>query len=189
MKIAVRTAFAIVLSLEFLGPFALPDIATDFTWLGLIVTTIFSWGILEFFRASALLLGIAFVAVILDAAGALLELYSRIEPWDLWIHAVGGGVIATATLELLRRALKEGRLSVRDHKLFLTTAVYLATTTVGFLYEFWEYVVDKLQYGYPKSLVSAYDSVEDQVLNLLGATLVLAIYLVWQAKFKRPASQ
>lgn len=189
MKVAVRAAFVLIILLEILGPFAFPNAASDFTWLGLIVTAIFAWGIMEYFRLSALILWITFVATVLDAASALFELYSRIEPWDLWIHALGGAIIAMGALEIVLRALKKDHITVRQQTPFVIGAVYLFTTTVGFLYEFWEYLVDKLQYGYPKSLVSAYDSVEDQLFNLLGATLVLAVYFFCLAKLKRRASR
>ena len=187
MKVAVRAAFVLIIFLEILGLFVFPSVVSDFTWLGLIVTAAFAWGIMELFRLSAPVLWITFAATVLDAASALFELYSRIESWDLWIHVLGGAIIAMGGLEIVLRALKKDHIAVRQQTPFVIGAVYLFTATMGFLYEFWEYLVDKLQYGYPKSLVSAYDSVEDQLFNLLGATLVLAVYCFWRAKLRRRA--
>lgn len=189
MRTAVRAAFAILIFLEALAPFVFTNVASDFTWLGLIVTAAFAWGVLELFRSSTFVLWIGWAAILLDGASALLELYSKIEPWDLWIHTFGGAMIAVAALDLIRRALKKGHVAARRQGPFVAAAIYLITATVGFLYEFWEYLVDKIQYGYPKSLVSAYDSIEDQLFNLLGATVVLVIYFLWKARANRRASR
>jgi hypothetical protein len=180
MKVVVRAAFAIIIVAESLAPFIWPGGATDFTWLGLIVTAIFAWTVIELFQLSTSLLLTTLALTILDAASALFELYSRIESWDIYIHILGGAIIAVAAMQIILRAIKNGGIVVtRKQTAFVTTMTYFFTATVGFLYEFWEYLVDKIQYGYPKSLVSAYDSVEDQIFNILGATLVLGAYYLW----------
>ena len=180
MKNAVRVLFATVIALEIFGPELLPHAASDFTWIGLIVTVVFAWIILEIFRLSALVFWMAFISVILDIFSDLLQLYSRIGVWDRWIHTFGGAIIALAALELVLRALRQDHLAARREDMLIPATVYMFTATIGFLYEFLEYLVDKLQYGYPRSLVSAYNSIEDQLFNLLGATLVLAAYFWWR---------
>lgn len=181
----IRAAFALVILTEALGPVLFPDIASDFTWLGLVVTALFVWGVMEFFRISAPVMAVALGATVFDGISALFEMYSRVETWDLWVHALGGAIIAIASLELILRALDKGHVAAQSRRSFIIGAVYLFTVTIGFLYEFWEYLVDKIQYGYPKSLVSAYDSIEDQIFNILGATLVLIVYHFWQVRKKR----
>jgi hypothetical protein len=179
MILAVRAAFALLIVFELAAIFLLRNVASDFTWLGLAITAAFVWAVAELFRLSAPILLFVLLGVIVDAASALWELYSRIEPWDLWIHAMGGSIIAAGAIELISRLLKRGHVVTRGRKAFITTGTYLIVATIGFLYEFLEYLVDRFQYGYPKSLVSAYDSIEDQVLNIVGATLVLGIYYLW----------
>lgn len=166
----------LVILLEVAAVFLASGATSDFTWLGLAVTAGFVWAVAELFRLSAPVLALILLGVVLDAVSAPLELYSRIEPWDLLIHALGGAIIAVAALEFAARALKKGYIVVRRRGYLIFAFTYLSVVAVGFLYELLEYLVDKLQYGYPKSLVSAYDSIEDQVFNILGATLVLAIY-------------
>jgi len=182
MKNGARIAFLAVIILELFGLFAWSHIASDFTWLGLLVTITFIWGIIEAFRFSTFLFWMAFGGVVLDGVSALLEIYSRISPWDRYVHAWGGFVIAIAALELILRALKKGYLTAKRRDTLVVISIYLLVTGIGFLYEFWEYLVDKLQYGSPHSLVSAYNSIEDQLFNLAGATLVVLIYCLWQRR-------
>lgn len=177
----VRAAFVLVIFLEALGPVIFPDVASDFTWLGLVVTALFIWGVMELFRISPAVMAIALAVTVFDGVSALFEMYSRVEFWDLLVHALGGAVIAIGSLQLVSRALKNGSVAVKRRAPFVVGTVYLFTVMIGFLYEFWEYLVDNIQYGYPKSLVSAYDSIEDQIFNIIGATLVLILYYSWRA--------
>lgn len=176
----MRLVFTAIIILEVIGRVFLPHIASDFTWLGLIVTAAFAWAVLELFKMPWYVWLLASVAVALDGASALLELYSKYGPWDEWMHLWGGLVIAAGALYMIRRGIRNGAFKVRLPEAFTAGGTILLVTFIGFLYEFWEYLVDKLQYGYPKSLVSAYDSIEDQLFNLLGASLVLAIYFLWR---------
>lgn len=181
-----RLAFGLAIFLEIAGWIFIPHIASDFTWLGLVVTAAFAWGAAEALRVSAFPFWLIFAATVLDGASALFQLYSKIEPWDQWVHAWGGLVIAVGAIKLIRRGLRKEHIAARRHGPFIAVSVYLLVAGIGFLYEFWEYLVDRLQYGYPKSLVSAYDSVEDQLFNLLGATVALILYWLWT---KRRASR
>jgi hypothetical protein len=185
MKAAARVALALIILLEIFGWFFYSEIASDFTWLGLVVTTGFIWAIAEFFRLSVPVMWIVVVSVVVDGLSALFQLYSNIAPWDCWIHAWGGFVIAAAALELVLRAFKKGYIKVRHQGSFIAGSVYMTVATLGFLYEFLEYLVDNIQYGYPRSLVSAYDSIEDQLYNLLGTTILLTIYYLWRSWQKR----
>lgn len=142
----------------------------------------------EIFNFSALVWTATFLMVIWDGVSALYGLYSKIEPWDKYVHAGGGALLGMASLELTRRVLARGWVQAKKEKLFIWMSVLGGVTFIGFLYEFWEYLVDKIQYGYPKSLVSAYDSVEDQVFNILGGILVLLIFF-WLEKRRKKLNQ
>jgi hypothetical protein len=177
-----RIGFILVILAEIAGWILHPQIASDFTWFGLIVTALFSWAMVEIFRLPWHIWGLVILANIIDGLSALFMLYSKIEPWDRWIHGLGGFVIAAGALHLILRSLRHGHVSVKRHYPFVISSTYLIVAAIGFLYEFWEYLVDNIQYGYPKSLVNAYDSVEDQVSNLLGATVIIGIYFLYSRR-------
>ena len=181
MKRFLRTLFAFLILLEALSTFKLSAIASDFAWLGLVATAGLVWLLLELFDAAPFVWILALIATMLDAASALLLLYSRINPWDLIIHAVGGIVIAAGALELVLRNMRKGYLQISRYRTaFVAMSVLMTVAFVGLFYEVLEYLVDRLHYGYLKSLVGAYDSIEDQLFNLLGGVMVLGVYYAWQ---------
>jgi hypothetical protein len=163
---------------ELLGVFGALPLASDFTWLGLLATALFVWFMLELLDASPYIWVGSFFTVIIDGLSSLYGLYSRIEYWDVSIHLLGGILVGTFGLEFITRRITREHVHIRHTKLLIFLGVLLITTAMGFLYEFGEYLVDRFQYGYPKSLVNAYDSIEDQVMNLLGSMSVLAIYFL-----------
>lgn len=176
MKSFLRGLFVLIILVELAGLAGWLGTAEDFTWLGLALTAGFVWAALELSHVSALTWIGALVGVGADAAASLFGWYSRLEAWDKLAHFWGGLFLGLWMLELILRALREGHLHARHKKLFLSVSVLVIVATVGFLYEFGEYLVDRFQYGYPKSLVNVYDSIEDQLFNLLGAGAVLAAY-------------
>ncbi len=178
MKNFVRVFFILILLFEAMGMAGVFHFASDFTWFGLMVTAGFAWSMIEVFHFSPFVWMLALLAIILDAASALLLLYSRIPPWDRYVHTWCGMLIAAAGIELAIRMLEKEHIKVRNHAAFMAASTFLIVAGVGFLYEFLEYLVDRFQYGYPKSLVSAYNSIEDQLFNLLGAAIALTAYFV-----------
>ena len=185
MKKFFRIIFVITIILECAGVLGFLPIAQDFTWLGLLITFVFSWAMLELFRFPLFIWIFVFFFLILDVLSALLGLYSTISSWDKLMHTCGGALIATGALELVLQLLKKEYIRTKYPRLFVIINVLFSVMSLGFLYEFWEYLVDKLQYGYVKSLVSVYNSIEDQLFNLLGTILVLAVYFAWQKHKER----
>lgn len=184
MKKYLRIVFVVIILLEIAGAFSWLPLAKDFTWIGLLVTIGFAWAMLEIFNFSPLIWFLALLMVILDSISSMEGLYSLIDPWDRLVHLCGGFLVAMAALELILRILKKEHVRVERAELFIGVNVFFAVVSVGFLYEFWEYLVDRVQYGYPKSLVNAYDSIEDQLFNILGGALVLISYFVWRKRKK-----
>lgn len=176
IKNVFRVSFIILILLELPGLFGAPLVATDFTWLGLIATAVVIWGALELLKTPTFLWPIAFIATVLDSASSLFGLYSRIDSWDVLVHTWGGMLVGAWALELILRGMRNGELQVRHKTLFTIIGTLLIMATVGFLYEFWEYLVDRFQYGEVKSLVSVYNSIEDQLFNLFGTALVVGGY-------------
>lgn len=165
--------------------FGFLPIVQDFTWFGLFVTFAFAWTMLELLQFSALVWIFVFLLLILDVFSALLGLFSTVSSWDKLMHTCGGILMATAALEIISRIIEKGYVRVQNSKLFVIINVFFFVTFIGFLYEFLEYLIDKFQYGYPKTLVDVYDSIEDQLFNLLGATLVLVGYYLWRRRKNR----
>ena len=185
MKKFFRIIFVITIILECAGVLGFLPIAQDFTWLGLLITFVFSWAMLELFRFPIFIWIFVFFFLILDVLSALLGLYSTISSWDKLMHTCGGALIATGALELVLQLLKKEYIRTKYPRLFVIINVLFSVMSLGFLYEFWEYLVDKLQYGYVKSLVSVYNCIEDQLFNLLGTILVLVVYFAWQKHKER----
>ncbi len=180
MKFFFRCVFGIIIICDVMGILGILPIAPDFTWLGLLATMIFVWTMLEVLQLHISVWLLVLVAVILDGASALLGLYSLIPPWDRLVHFWGGVVAGACALELILGFLEKRYISVQNKNIFTVASVFLLVTFLGFLYEFLEYLVDHFQYGYPRSLVSAYNSIEDQLFNLLGTTIVLGVYYIWK---------
>jgi hypothetical protein len=188
MKKFLRGLFSLLILVELVSSFALPNIASDFAWLGLVVTAGFVWAMLEIFDAPSSVWILALIAILLDGASALLLLYSRIDSWDRLVHTFGGLVIAAGALDLALRALRKGYITVLRRKTFVIMTTLMTVASIGFLYEFLEYLVDQLYYHSPKTLVSAYDSIEDQLFNLLGGVIVLTAYFAWNKWRERKQS-
>ena len=57
-----------------------------------------------------------------------------------------------------------------------------AIALLGFLYEYWEFLIDKFYFGYPKALGDGPDTVDDLMFNLAGGAAVLLGYYLIQLK-------
>lgn len=178
MRNLFRIFFILIILLELLGIFGILPLASDFTWLGLLATALFIWLMLEWLDASPLIWAGSVFTVIIDGLSALFGLYSQIEFWDVAMHLIGGALLGAFGLEFIIRRINKEHTHARHTNLLIILGVLLLTTSIGFLYEFGEYLIDRLQYGFPKTLVNAYDSIEDQLSNLTGTILVLVIYFV-----------
>jgi len=182
MKKIFRIIFIITILIEAVGMFGFLPIVQDFTWLGLFATFVFAWVMLELLQFSFHVWISVFFLLILDVLSALLGLYSRIVNWDKFMHFWGGGMIAIAALEIILRIIEKEIINIKHSKTFIIINTFFSVTLLGFLYEFLEYLVDKIQYGYPKTLVDVYNSIEDQLCNLLGAAAVLVVYYTWKKR-------
>ena len=185
MKWAFRFIFIAIIILEGLGAIGFLKFASDFTWLGLIVTLVGAWIALEVSESPTWLWWVTLAMVLMDGVSDLLLLYSRIGNWDRLMHALGGSVIAAWALQLALRSLSRGHVRVRRRVFYIIASVVGATVLGGFLYEALEYAVDRWHYDQPTTLVSAYDTVDDQLFNLLGAGIVLSGYYFIAQNFKR----
>lgn len=175
MKNAVRFLFAFLILFEGLNWLKILNFSLDFSWLGLVGTAAVIWLILEisdFFPGY--IWAVAVLGVYLDAFSDIFNFYSRFESWDRWVHFLGGALTAIVVLYILRRLEELGQVRLGNRFLWLT--VISAVALLGFLYEYWEFLIDKFYFGYEKALGSGPDTVDDLMLNLVGSAAILIGY-------------
>ena len=186
-----RLLFAGLIIFEILNFLKILQFNTQFTWLGLVITSIFILTLLEitaykyrqkkghYLHWSIWI--IVTTALSLDAAGDFFHLYSKITWWDQVVH-YSVSVIMAFTLFAIINAfwidkfkysllLKEGRLKLA---LFLATT---STISLGALYEVEEYLEDVL--FHTNRLGPGTDTANDITLNILGAITTVIIVSVY----------
>jgi hypothetical protein len=193
-----RLLFVGLIIFELLNFLKILQFSLEYTWLGLVITSLVSLFILEttaykykekkghYLHWSIWLLVAAGLS--LDAAGDFFHLYGTISWWDQVVHYFVSGMLAF-TLFIVISAfwidkfkfsllLKTGRLKL---SLFLA-----ATTTMSLsaFYEMEEYIEDLL--FDTNRLGPGTDSVNDLSLNFLGIlTVVIFIYIYYLITHKR----
>lgn len=185
--ILIRVGFLGLLIFEFLNLFKILNFSLDFTWLGLIGTAITVWVIFEIINyyykpLPWYILGIIFLGLVLDASSDIFHIYSRFNSWDRFIHFIYG-ILGAIIIHQLFEKLTPNWLK----RFFtITTVVFL-----GFLYEYWEMLVDKFYFQYQKALGDGVDTVDDLFFNALGAVLFITLnYLAkLSCEYKRTKSQ
>lgn len=184
MKNIARFLFISLIAFEILNWLKILNFSLDFSWLGLIGTAGIIWLILEisdFFPGYIWLVAVA--GVYLDALSDIFNFYSRFESWDRWVHFLGGALTAIVVLYIFLRLEKSGQLLIGNK--FLWLAVVSIIALLGFLYEYWEFLIDKFYFGYEKALGSGPDTVDDLMLNLVGSGAVLIGYYLRKIRILR----
>lgn len=193
-----RLLFVGLIIFEILNFLKILQFNTQFTWLGLVITSISILTLLEitahkyrqkkghYLHWSIWI--IITTALGLDAAGDFFHLYGKISWWDQGVHYAVSAIM-TFTLFAVINAfwidkfkysllLKEGRLKLA---LFLATA---STISLGALYEVEEYLEDV--FFHTNRLGPGVDTANDLTLNILGAiTTVIIISVYYLITHKR----
>lgn len=193
-----RLLFVGLIIFEILNFLKILQFNTQFTWLGLVITSISILALLEitahkyrqkkghYLHWSIWI--IITTALGLDAAGDFFHLYGKISWWDQGVHYAVSAIM-TFTLFAVINAfwidkfkysllLKEGRLKLA---LFLATA---STISLGALYEVEEYLEDV--FFHTNRLGPGVDTANDLTLNILGAiTTVIIISVYYLITHKR----
>ncbi|MDD4271679.1 MAG: hypothetical protein PHF50_02650 [Patescibacteria group bacterium] len=186
-----RFLFVALIVFEILNFLKILQFNTQFTWLGLVITSIFTLAVLEmtahnyrkkkghYLHWSVWV--IITIALALDAAGDFFHLYSRYDWWDQVVHYFNSAIICFTLFAVINAfyidkfkfslLLKEGRLKLA---LFLATT---ATVSLGALYEMEEYLEDV--FFHTNRLGSGADTANDLTLDILGAVTVVAIVSVY----------
>ena len=159
----------------------------DFSWLGLLVTSVGTLLALEMiyfiFQRKRILLPqlpylLAAAGLWLDALGDIAHLYGRLGFYDQFMHAVGGGIVMALAIAIL---------SNTKAKMPVVLIIFLALGLValfGDLYEIEEYLEDRFYHGRQVRLGDGPDTADDLLWNLAGGMLVGTVYLIkkWREK-------
>ena len=188
-----RLLFAGLIIFEILNFLKILQFNTQFTWLGLVITSIFILALLEitaykyrqkkghYLHWSIWI--IVTTALSLDAAGDFFHLYHKLCWWDQTVHYSVSAIMAFTLFAVINAfwidkfkyslLLKEGRLKLA---LFLATA---STVSMGALYEVEEYLEDI--FFHTNRLGPGTDTANDLSLNILGAITTVIIVSVYYA--------
>jgi uncharacterized membrane protein YjdF len=186
-----RLLFAGLIIFEILNFLKILQFNTQFTWLGLVITSIFVLTLLEitaykYRQKKGHYLHWSIWIIIttglgLDAAGDFFHLYGKISWWDQAVHYSVSAIMAFALFAVINAfwidkfkyslLLKEGRLKLA---LFLATT---STISLGALYEVEEYLEDI--FFHTNRLGPGADTANDLTLNILGAITTVIIVSVY----------
>ncbi|MFA6306776.1 MAG: hypothetical protein WCV70_03990 [Patescibacteria group bacterium] len=193
-----RFLFAGLIIFEILNFLKILQFNTQFTWLGLVITAIFCFALLEitasryrqkkghYLHWSVWI--IVTIALGLDAAGDFFHLYGNIIWWDQAVHYSVSAIINFTLFAIINAfwidkfefclLFKQGRLKLA---LFLSTT---STIGLGALYEVEEYLEDI--FFHTNRLGPGADTANDLTMNILGAlTTVVIVYIYCLITHKR----
>src|SRR3989344_1224299 len=168
-----RIAIALLILFELLNLAGILKFTLDFSWLGLLVTSVRSLIVIEALALSPLPYFLAAIGLWLDALGDVAHLYGRFDWYDQFMHLAGGGIVMAASLSLLK---KHGQ----KYALPLILTIFLALGFValfGDFYEIEEYLEDRLYHGRQVRLGGGPDTADDLLFNLVGGVAVGLVYL------------
>lgn len=189
--ILTRIAFALLILFEITNYIRVFHFTVDFTWFGLIFTSIFVFCALEigqviFIKKLHTLLPsfiwpIAFATVALDALGDIAHWYSRVPWYDQVTHALGGIVTTLIVFVVFATVAKTHEWR---HPAHLSYSYALGIATVfGVLYEIEEYLED--YFGFTNRLGDGRDTANDLLLNLVGSIVAITIIMFTRYARKR----
>lgn len=186
-----RAFFIGIIIFEILNFLKVLQFNTQFTWLGLVITSIFALCLLEFIAFKykqkkghylhwSIWLIIA-SSISLDAFGDFFFLYERIDWWDQTVHYFVSAVMAFTLFVVISAfwidkfkyslLFKTGRLKL---SLFLAAT---STVSLGALYEVEEYVEDLL--FKTNRLGPGVDTANDLFLNILGVVTTVIFITIY----------
>lgn len=173
-KNLARILFASLIAVEITGWLGALPWTPTYSWLGLIITAVAVWAFVEWFHIFERLWPWIFAGLLLDAVADTFNLYYSIGSWDRLMHLIGGALIALAVLYALRPVLSS-QMPMRWRIILILALVAL----FGTFYEAMEMSVDvfyTLTEGAGRgALGDGVDTVEDQLLNIIGGLAAVGI--------------
>ena len=189
LKIASRAAVAGLISFELLNAAGILLFSLDFTWLGLSITAIFCWAVIEIISGllkksyGAPLAGwtmlVAAGAVYMDALGDILHFYGRFGWYDQFAHFAGGAAVAILTFDVAWRLAQKHKMPLW----FSSFSAIAATALFGALYEIEEYLEDYFTGSH--RLGDGPDTANDLMLDIIGAVVIIALISITFSSIKK----
>lgn len=181
LRIASRTAVAGLIIFELLNELKILHFTLDFTWLGLSITAIICWIIIEFANyalkkscGKALAGWAMFVvasAVYLDALGDILHFYGRFGWYDQVAHLAGGAAVAILSFNILWQISQCEKIRLGQWNIgFFSIAI---AALFGSLYEIEEYLEDFFTGSH--RLGDGFDTANDLMLDIIGAIIIVLV--------------
>jgi hypothetical protein len=169
-KNATRILFILLIAVEAIGWAGGLPWTPAFSWVGLIITAVAVWALVEWLNLPAGLWPLFFAGLFLDATADVFQLYFRTTSWDRMMHLLGGMLLAIGAWHCLKPVIAP-TMPAR-WRTFLVIAI---VALLGTLYEGMEWGVDVFYFGQPRALGDGVDTIEDQLLNLVGGLVVVGI--------------
>lgn len=187
----IRIAFIALLIFEAANYYRVLHFTVDYTWFGLLITSLAVFLFLEIgnrilkTRLHASLhwtaWPLSFGMVACDAFGDMLHLYGQLDWYDRVIHLLGGAA-ATVIIYSIFTSVARAHEWRHPHHLSLLFSLGLATT-FGVLYEIEEYLEDWA--NLTNRLGDGPDTANDLLMNLLGSLAVVFIIGITRYARKR----
>lgn len=193
MKNVVRLLFLLLMLYEWLNFFGVLPFEPEFAWPGLLATLIVAWfalemldlfyrtGKIESLRAETWFL--AFLAVAIDAIGDLHHFYDRWLWYDQVAHFLGTGAVMIALFDVVRAVVDSEKSSAT--KFVQGLLAYGFSITLASLFEVEEYLEDVFTGS--DRLGSGFDTANDMLMNVFGATAVFSLLLFTGKLRERPS--
>ncbi|MFH0951035.1 MAG: hypothetical protein V1765_00995 [bacterium] len=186
MKLARLLILGLV-AFEWLNLIKVLHFTLDFSWLGLMVTSLGVFIIVEAVYYGCRKRGcplpifpyyLAITALYFDSLGDIAHFYANYTWYDQVAHALGGAVVMSGVLSIFLQLKKKYLLP-----LMMVLMIGLAyTSLMGSLYEIEEYLEDKYYHHRQLRLGDGPDTVNDILCNLSGGLAVGIIYYLKQKK-------
>ncbi|KKR14057.1 MAG: hypothetical protein UT42_C0034G0003 [Candidatus Falkowbacteria bacterium GW2011_GWA2_39_24] len=191
MKLA-RLLILGLIAFEFLNLIEVLHFTLDFSWLGLMITSLGVFIIVETvyygcckkdYQPPIFPYYLVAIALYFDALGDIAHFYANYTWYDQVAHALGGAVVMSMVLGIFWQLKKKYLLP-----LMMILMIGLASTSLmGSLYEIEEYLEDKYYHHRQLRLGDGPDTVNDILCNLSGGFAVGVLYYLKQKNLeKRP---
>lgn len=177
-----RIAIASLILFEFLNLAGILNFTLDFSWLGLLVTSVGTLLVLELlyyaFSPSPLAYLLVATGLWLDALGDVAHFYGNLDWYDQFMHVLGGGIVMAVTLAIFSKLGETKHLPVI---LILLLGLGLVAL-FGDLYEIEEYLEDRFYHERQVRLGTGPDTADDLMWNFLGGAAMGMLWVLVRRK-------
>lgn len=184
LRLSGRTILIALIIFEFLNLINILHFSLDFTWLGLMITSVLAIATIEIISSNThkhtgepvqgIVYFMASISVFFDAFSDIYHLYSRFWFTDNILHFLGGGCVAICFFSVIRAYIHAGKIKLPSFSLIFFSIC--AASFTGTLYEIEEY--SESYFFHTNRLGDAFDTANDLLMNNFGAlTFCVLIFL------------